>query len=176
MIAVSSVACSQISKEVMDAVTKAREEARTLEAEVYAKESFIRAETLFKEMNAEIEERSFESAEQHALDAKKAFVTASIDAKKMKETLASDIPVLVEKAAAALISAEELYTKNKASLKAKKFDLNALVSDLQVLKNALVEAQSDGKSSKLMDAKVKLDGIIGKLAEIAESMNKALEK
>ncbi len=54
--------------------------------------------------------------------------------------------------------------------------MNALVSDLQVLKNALVDAQNDGKSLKQMDEKNKLDGILVKLSEIEEMIKKALEK
>jgi hypothetical protein len=169
-------ACSQVSKEAMDAVMKAREQALAMEAGVYAKDTFASAEVLFDRMNSEIEAKSFESAEQLALNAKKTFDTASIESQKIKDELSIRIPELAETAADSLQVVEESYAKNKATLKANKVDLNALVSDLQVLKNALVEAQNDGKSSKFMDAKVKIDGILAKLSEIGEMMKKALEK
>jgi hypothetical protein len=169
-------ACSQVPKEAMDAAMKAREEAIAAEAGVYAKESLAIADTLLDEMNAEIENKSFETAEQLALDAKKSFDEAALRAKKAKDELAAEIPGIVERVSDALQTVEELYAKNKASLKARKIDLNELISELQLLKNALVDAQNDGKSSKLMDEKNKLDGILSNLSAIENMMRKALEK
>jgi hypothetical protein len=175
-IAYVMVCCSQVPKEAITTATKARENAKANEADIYAKNSFAAAETLITEMNEDVANKSFDKAKKLALDAAAAFDDSALAAKKQRDEIANSIPGLEKKASDELQAVEEIYAKNKAALKTKKVDINAIMSDLQAFKNALTEAQGDITNMKFMDAKIKLDGILAKLLEDDELMKKTLSK
>jgi len=90
--------------------------------------------------------------------------------------LGSDVPALIRQAEEKLRIVEEMYAKNRSALRARKVDIGAIAGNLAAYKNVLTEAENDEKSSKYMDAKIKLDGILRGLAENEQEMSRAISE
>jgi hypothetical protein len=170
----SIAGCGEASDKVIDMAQKARESAKANEADVYAKELYLNAEKILVEMNVEIAKKSFAAVKKLAIDAKNTFDAAIREAVNQKMSLGSDVPALLRKAESSLRSVEEMYAKNRSTLKARKIDIGAIAGDLVAFNNVLTEARDDGKSSRYMDAKIKLDRIVSGLAETEQEMSKAI--
>jgi hypothetical protein len=183
VILVGLVSCAQAPERELTEAMQVLEQARAVEADLYASETFQEAEDTLTMAQAEIEaqaensilSRSYDEAARLLESAKLASSRAVYEAKSGKEQARQDAEAAISDARATLESSQASLAKARPSNQTRD-ELESMKADLDALQAALAEAQIEFETGNYIDARNKAEMVLAETTIIRQDVGNASKK
>jgi hypothetical protein len=183
VILVGLVSCAQAPERELTEAMQVLEQARAVEADLYASGTFQEAEDTLTMAQAEIEaqaensilSRSYDEAARLLESAKLASSRAVYEAKSGKEQARQDAEAAISDARATLESSQASLAKARPSNQTRD-ELESMKADLDALQAALAEAQIEFETGNYIDARNKAEMVLAETTIIRQDVGNASKK
>ncbi|HEX9723692.1 MAG TPA: hypothetical protein VGC53_05365 [Vicinamibacteria bacterium] len=183
VILVGLVSCAWAPERELKEATQVLDQARAVEADLYASETFQEAADILTMAQAELEaqaeksilSRSYGEAAKLLESAKLAGSRAVYEAKSGKEQARQDAEAAIRDARAALESSQASLAKARSS-KQTSDDLQSMKADLETLQAVLAEAEIEFEAGNFIDARNKAEMVLAEAGSIGQGVGNASKK
>ena len=183
IIMIGLASCAQAPERELTEATQVLEQARAVEADRYASETFQEAADTLARAQAEIEtqaeksilSRSYGEAANLLESAKLAGSRAVYEAKSGKEQARQDAEAAIEDAQTALKSSQASLAKARPSNETRD-DLESMKADLEALQTVLAEAEMELEAGNYIEARDKAEMVLAEAMIIGQDVGNAFKK